>query len=87
MNNIRVGVYPAISIRIMLGWRGMEKTFSSLRSFVDVSGRTKFCLKCGGTATKEALFDVGGAMLIEKYCDTCAEKEVKWQLMDIIYQI
>ena len=65
----------------------MEKTFSSLRSFVDVSGKTKFCLKCGGTATKEALFDVGGAMLIEKYCDTCAEKEVKWQLMDNIYQI
>jgi hypothetical protein len=55
----------------------MEKTFSSLRSFVDVGGKTKFCLKCGGTATKEALFDVGGAMLIEKYCDTCAEKEVK----------
>jgi hypothetical protein len=55
----------------------MEKTFSSLRPFVDVSGKTKFCLKCGGTATKEALFDVGGAMLIEKYCDACAEKEVK----------
>jgi hypothetical protein len=26
-------------------------------------------------------------MLIEKYCDACAEKEVKWQLMDIINQI
>jgi hypothetical protein len=25
-------------------------------------------------------------MLIEKYCDACAEKEVKWQLMDIICQ-
>jgi hypothetical protein len=28
-------------------------------------------------ATQEALFNVDGATLIEKYCDTCAEKEVK----------
>jgi hypothetical protein len=28
-------------------------------------------------ATKEALFNVDGAVLIEKYCDSCAEKEVK----------
>jgi hypothetical protein len=42
---------------------------------VDVDGKSKFCLKCGSRATKEALFDVDGAMLIEKYCDTCAEKE------------
>ena len=28
-------------------------------------------------ATQEALFDVGdGVTLIEKYCDTCAKKEV-----------
>jgi hypothetical protein len=44
---------------------------------VDVDGKSKFCLKCGSRATKEALFDVDGAMLIEKYCDTCAEKEAK----------
>jgi len=25
-------------------------------------------------ATQEALFNVDGAMLIEKYCDTCAKK-------------
>jgi hypothetical protein len=47
----------------------MEKTFSSLKPIVDADGKSKFCLKCGSRATKEALF--------EKYCDTCAETEVK----------
>ena len=55
----------------------MEKTFSSLKQLVDVDGKSKFCLKCGSRATKKALFDVDGAMLLEKYCDTCAETEVK----------
>jgi hypothetical protein len=55
----------------------MEKTFSSLKPLVDVDGKPRFCLKCGSRATKEALFDVDGAMLLEKYCDTCAETEVK----------
>ena len=53
----------------------MEKTFSTLKPLVDIDGKSKFCLKCGSRATKEALFDVDGAMLIEKYCDTCAETE------------
>ena len=44
---------------------------------VDVDGKSKFCLKCGSRATKEALFDEDGAMLKEKYCDICAEKEAK----------
>jgi hypothetical protein len=55
----------------------MEKVFSSLRSFGDVGKNPKFCVSCGNTATKEALFDVGEAMIIEKYCDTCTEKEVR----------
>jgi predicted nucleic-acid-binding Zn-ribbon protein len=55
----------------------MEKTFSSLKPLVDADGKSKFCLKCGSRATKEALFDVDGAILIEKYCDRCAETEVK----------
>jgi hypothetical protein len=28
-------------------------------------------------ATKEILFDTDGAVIVEKYCDRCAEKEVK----------
>jgi hypothetical protein len=55
----------------------MEKVLSSLRSFNDVGKNPKFCISCGNTATKEALFDVDGAMLLEKYCDMCAEREVK----------
>ena len=55
----------------------MEKIFSSIRSFVDVGRKSKFCVSCGNMATQEALFNVDGAILIEKYCDTCAEKGVK----------
>ena len=33
----------------------MEKTFSSLKPLVDVDGKSKFCLKCGSKATKEAI--------------------------------
>ena len=55
----------------------MEKTFSSLRSFVDVGGKSKFCVYCGNMATQEALFNVDGATIIEKYCDKCAKKVVK----------
>jgi len=55
----------------------MEKTFSLLRPIVDVGGKAKFCVSCGNMATQEALFNVDGAMLIEKYCDKCVEKEVK----------
>jgi hypothetical protein len=55
----------------------MEKTFSLLRPIVDVSGKAKFCVNCGNIATQEALFNVDGAILIEKYCDKCAKKESK----------
>ena len=55
----------------------MEKVLSTLRSFEEVSKNPKFCISCGGTATQEALFNVGGAMLIEKYCDICAKREAK----------
>jgi hypothetical protein len=54
-----------------------KKVFSSLRSFDDVGRNPKFCVTCGNVATKEALFNVDDAILLEKYWDTCAEKEVK----------
>jgi hypothetical protein len=54
-----------------------KKVFSSFRSFDDVGKNPKFCVSCGNTATKEALFNVDGAVLVEKYCDLCAEREVK----------
>jgi hypothetical protein len=52
----------------------MQPIFSLLRPFVDVGRTPKFCVSCGNVATQEALFDVEDAMIIEKYCDTCAEK-------------
>jgi hypothetical protein len=43
----------------------MEKVFSTLRSFDEVSKNPKFCISCGRTATQEALFNIDGAVLIE----------------------
>ena len=55
----------------------MEKKFSSIRALVDDGGKTKHCVSCGNTATQEAIFAVEGATIIEKYCDSCAKKEIK----------
>jgi hypothetical protein len=55
----------------------MEKNFSSIRAFVDVGGKAKFCVSCGSMATQEALFSVDGATIIEKYCDKCAKNVAK----------
>jgi hypothetical protein len=49
----------------------MEKR---LRPFTEHRGKTKFCAHCGNVATQEALFEVDGASLIEKYCDICVKK-------------
>ena len=55
----------------------MEKKISSIRAFVDAGGKTRYCVSCGNTATQEAIFTVEGATIIEKYCDSCAKKEIK----------
>ncbi|MGC1931396.1 MAG: hypothetical protein WA667_20685 [Candidatus Nitrosopolaris sp.] len=52
----------------------MEKRLTSLRPFNEHRGKTKFCAHCGNVATQEALFEVEGASLIEKYCDLCVKK-------------
>ncbi|HYA83758.1 MAG TPA: hypothetical protein VEH06_09975 [Candidatus Bathyarchaeia archaeon] len=52
----------------------MEKRLTSLRRFTGYRGKTKFCTHCGKIATQEALFEVDGASLIEKYCDICVKK-------------
>jgi hypothetical protein len=52
----------------------MEKRLISLRPFTEHRGKTKFCAHCGNVATQEALFEVEGASLIEKYCDICVKK-------------
>jgi hypothetical protein len=55
----------------------MEKNFSSIRAFVNVGGKTKHCVNCSNTATQEVIFTVEGATMIEKYCDSCAKKNIK----------
>jgi hypothetical protein len=52
----------------------VQKKLTSLRPFSEHRGKTKFCADCGNVATQEALFEVEGACLIEKYCDICVEK-------------
>ena len=54
----------------------MEKKFSSIGAFVDADGKIKPCVICGNTATQEAIFAVEGATIIEKYCDSCAKKNI-----------
>ena len=62
---------------IMTSLHSFHKKFSSIRAFVDVGGKIKPCVICGNTATQEAIFAVEGATIIEKYCDSCAKKEIK----------
>jgi hypothetical protein len=55
----------------------MEKKFWSIKAFVDVGGKTRYCVSCSNTATQEAIFTVDGATILEKYCDSCAKKNIK----------
>ena len=62
---------------IIMSLHSLHKKFSSLRAFVDVNGNTKPCVICGNKATQEAIFTVEGATMIEKYCDSCAKKNIQ----------
>ena len=64
------------SDRIVKSLQSFHKNFSSIGAFVDVGGKTKYCVSCGNTATQEAIFTVEGATIIEKYCDSCAKKNI-----------
>jgi hypothetical protein len=61
---------------IITSLHSFHKKFSSIRAFVDVRGNTKPCVICGNRATQEAIFAVEGATIIEKYCDSCAKKNI-----------
>jgi hypothetical protein len=47
-----------------------------------VKGRVGSCTHCGNPATREARFDEGGAVLIEKYCGACGEPNTFQQLQE-----
>ena len=52
------------------------KKFLSISPFVNVEGKTKFCISCSNTATQEIIFTADGATILEKYCDSCAKKNL-----------
>ena len=59
---VAIGTINRILQGLTIKWK---KVFSLLRTFVDVGGKSKFCVNYGNMATQEALFNVDGAMLIE----------------------
>jgi hypothetical protein len=36
--------------------------------------KNNYCSICSDTATKQAIYNVGGAELVEKYCDKCIQR-------------
>ena len=52
------------------------KKFSSIGAYVDVSGKIKYCVSCSNTATQEVIFTADGSTILEKYCDSCAKKNI-----------
>jgi hypothetical protein len=56
-------------------WYVLDASLCWRQVIFDVGRKAKF--NCGNMATQEALFNVDGAMIIEKYCDKCAKKIVK----------
>jgi ribosomal protein L44E len=36
--------------------------------------RQYFCVGCGDAATQTAFFKIEGAVIVERYCDTCSSK-------------
>ena len=56
--------------------QSFHKKLSSIKAIVDVSGKTRYCISCSNTATQEAIFTVEGATILEKYCDSCAKKNI-----------
>jgi len=55
----------------------MEKKFSSMRALDNADEKITHCVSCGNIATHEARFSVEGATLIEKYCGSCANKDIR----------
>ena len=81
LNRYEMYIYDMTSEKnsnhVMTSLHSFHKKFSSLRAFVDANGNTKPCVICGNTATQEAIFAVEGATIIEKYCDSCAKKNIE----------
>lgn len=53
-----------------------------LKARVSPSNPHPWCIHCGQPATKEAIFKEDGAIVIEKYCDSC----IRWEKLEKILQ-
>ncbi|HEV8404301.1 MAG TPA: hypothetical protein VGQ13_00175 [Nitrososphaera sp.] len=52
----------------------MNRIFTSIRAYHNISNSPRVCKDCDQLATKDALFDVGnGIAVIERYCDECVK--------------
>jgi hypothetical protein len=80
LNRYEMYIYDVTSEKnfnpIMKSLHYSYKKFSSIRPFVDDDGKTKFCISCANKATQEVIFTAEGVSIIEKYCDSCAKKNV-----------
>jgi hypothetical protein len=49
------------------------RTLRSVEAFTNEPGdkKMKFCMNCGNIASHTAYFQVEGATIIERYCNTC----------------
>ena len=81
LNRNKMYIYDMTSEKdsnpMMMSLHSFHKKFSSIRAYVDVGRKTRYCVSCANTATQEAIFTVDGATIIEKYCDSCAKKNMK----------
>jgi hypothetical protein len=52
----------------------IEKTLKSIEPFTSSAEKnSRFCIGCGEPATKLVKYSTAGAIIIEKYCDKCAD--------------
>jgi hypothetical protein len=52
----------------------IEKTLKSIEPFTSSAEKnSRFCIGCGEPATKLVKYSTVGAIIIEKYCDKCAD--------------
>jgi len=52
----------------------IEKTLKSIERFTSSAEKnSRFCIGCGEPATKLVKYSTIGAIIIEKYCDKCAD--------------
>ncbi|MEM3159963.1 MAG: hypothetical protein QXJ74_04185 [Nitrososphaera sp.] len=49
----------------------MAKPFQTRPAKAGTKGGTGFCVSCAAVATTEALFKLEGAIVIQRYCDSC----------------